>query len=65
MVTDLFYGIDPRIIRQILKQSIKTNKALIDAGAYAPVQVKEKELEIAQARLLRFLLSPEHGQFHL
>lgn len=46
-----------KLIRRILKRAIKTNKALIRAGAYSPEQAKERELEIARARLLRFLLA--------
>lgn len=51
---------DPRILRKILKQYIKSEQEVLDSGAYSLEQEVEAREKIRQASVLRLFLRT-HG----
>lgn len=58
-------GVDPKIMRQILKEYIKLSTAVLKLPAPPPGGATKCELKIAQAQLFRALLSPRRGKIVL
>ena len=52
-------GVDPHVIRQILKESIQLNRAMLEIDSLPQDQVTKRKLQISQAEILRLLLSPK------
>lgn len=56
-------GVDPRIIRQILKEYIKVKQAIIDSGAYSLEQEREARDKIRQASMLNLYIRSQGEDF--
>lgn len=62
MDVDPLRGVNPKIIRQVLKEYIQISSAVLKLPVAPSGGATKCELKIAQAQLFRALLSPRRGK---